>query len=197
VGYKRYVTNSVTILSQSVTAADTAIIEQIQTDVTNLSSSFSSSLIALSSSVTSSLSSLSSSFTSSLNSLSSSFGSSLTGVSSSLGTLSSSFNSQVQQPTVVSVGSSQMDLAGGNRFFVKTATGSLSWSFGNVPTSGAILAVLELTNGGTGTQTWPTGTRWPSGAAPTLTTSGVDVLAFLTDDAGSNWRGVVLMTDSK
>jgi hypothetical protein len=77
VGYKRYVTNSVTILSQSVSSADAEITQQLQTDIDLLSSSFSSSLINLSSSFTSSLSSLSSSFSSSLSSLSSSFSSSL------------------------------------------------------------------------------------------------------------------------
>jgi len=56
---------------------------------------------------------------------------------------------------------------------------------------------LILTNGGTGVQTWFSGTKWPSGTAPTLTASGVDVLSFFTTDGGTTWRGVIAMTDSK
>jgi hypothetical protein len=33
---------------------------------------------------------------------------------------------------------------------------------------------LIITNGGSSTITWPTGTKWPNGTAPTLTTSGTD-----------------------
>jgi hypothetical protein len=30
-----------------------------------------------------------------------------------------------------------------------------------------------------------------------LTSSGVDVLVFITDDAGTNWRGAISMSDSR
>lgn len=89
-----------------------------------------------------------------------------------------------------------VDCSLGN-YFTRTASGAASWFTNNVPSSRAYTMILELTNGGTGTQTWFANTRWAGGTAPTLTTSGVDVLAFITDDAGANWRGVALMTDSK
>ena len=60
----------------------------------------------------------------------------------------------------------------------------------------AAIWVLELTNGNVGTQTWMTNTKWPNGTAPTLQTSGVDVLCFVTDDAGTTWRGVLSMPNS-
>ena len=97
---------------------------------------------------------------------------------------------------VVAVAASAVDCSLGN-YFTKTVSGALSWTVTNVPATGAYSFILELTNGGTGTQTWFTGTKWPSGTAPTLTTSGVDVLGFITDDGGTNWRGVLLMKDSK
>jgi hypothetical protein len=97
---------------------------------------------------------------------------------------------------VVTVAANNIDCSLGN-FFTRTATGAISWTVSNVPATGAYSFLLELTNGGTGTQTWMTNNRWPGGTAPTLTTSGVDVLGFITDDGGVNWRGVLLMKDSK
>ncbi len=79
-----------------------------------------------------------------------------------------------------------------------TATGAVTWTFANPPTgarTGSI--ILELTNGGAYTQYWPAAIRWPSGSAPSLAASGVDVLVFITDDGGSNWRGAISMGDSR
>lgn len=97
---------------------------------------------------------------------------------------------------IITVAANNVDCSLGN-YFTKTATGAISWTVSNVPATGAYTFLLELTNGGTGTQTWYTGTKWPGGTAPTLTASGVDVLGFITDDGGTNWRGVLLMKDSK
>jgi hypothetical protein len=97
---------------------------------------------------------------------------------------------------IVAVSASAIDCSAGN-FFTKTASGALTWTFTNVPASRAFAVILELTNGGTGTQTWPAAVKWPGGTAPTLTASGVDVLGFITDDGGTTWRGVALMIDSK
>lgn len=104
-------------------------------------------------------------------------------------------NGNVSQ-NVVAVSASAIDCSAGN-YFTKTASGALTWTFTNVPASRAFVVILELTNGGTGTQTWPASMKWPGGTAPTLTTSGVDLLGFITDDGGTTWRGVQLMKDSK
>jgi hypothetical protein len=98
---------------------------------------------------------------------------------------------------ITAVAASAFDCSLGN-FFTKTASGALTWSFTNVPAATRSFAILlELTNGGSGAQTWPAAVKWPGGTAPTLTVSGVDVLGFITDDGGTVWRGVALMTDSK
>jgi hypothetical protein len=97
---------------------------------------------------------------------------------------------------IVAVSASAIDCSAGN-YFTKTASGALTWTFTNVPASRSFAVILELTNGGTGTQTWPAAVKWPGGTAPTLTASGVDVLGFITDDGGTTWRGVALMIDSK
>lgn len=104
-------------------------------------------------------------------------------------------NGNVSQ-NVVTVSASAIDCSAGN-YFIKTASGALTWTFTNVPASRAFAVLLELTNGGTGTQTWPAAVKWPGGTAPTLTASGVDLLGFITDDGGTTWRGVQLMKDSK
>lgn len=93
-------------------------------------------------------------------------------------------------------GSQTIDLTLGN-FVTATAAGSITWTFSNPSASHASGFVLELTNGGSAAQIWPASIRWPAGVAPTLTVSGVDVLVFVTDDAGTNWRGVASMLDSK
>ena len=92
-------------------------------------------------------------------------------------------------------GSTAIDLNSGS-YVQATTGGSTTWSFTNVPASNAVGVVLELTNGGSAAQTWGT-IKWPGGVAPTLTSSGVDVLVFVTDDGGTTWRGVLSMTDSK
>lgn len=97
---------------------------------------------------------------------------------------------------IVTVSASAIDCSAGN-YFTKTASGALTWTFTNVPASRAFSVLLELTNGGTGTQTWPAAVKWPGGVSPVLTASGVDVLGFITDDGGTTWRGVQLMKDSK
>jgi hypothetical protein len=79
-----------------------------------------------------------------------------------------------------------------------TATGAITWTFSNPPTgarAGSI--ILELTNGGAYTQYWPASIRWPAGSAPSLAAAGVDVLVFITDDGGTNWRGAISMGDSR
>ena len=94
-------------------------------------------------------------------------------------------------------GATTIDLTLGN-MITSTATGAVQWTVtGLQGTSnyGSIF-ILELTNGGAGTQQWMSGIKWPSGTAPTLQASGVDVLAFFTDDNGTTWRGVLNMSNS-
>jgi len=95
-------------------------------------------------------------------------------------------------------GSRTIDLSLGN-YVSATVTGLTTWTFSNTLTSPAAMGfVIELTNGGSATQNWPSpSVKWPGGTAPTLTSSGVDILTFVTDDGGTTWRGVVSMLDSK
>lgn len=99
--------------------------------------------------------------------------------------------------TISVSGATSIDLAVAN-YFQGTATANATISFNNPAASGRFVDFLfELTNGGNFTITWPASVKWPNGTAPTLTTNGVDVLAFITDDGGTTWRGVLSMKDSK
>jgi hypothetical protein len=88
---------------------------------------------------------------------------------------------------------------GSDNYFAATAsgTGTVTWALSGVAASGLCQSfVLEYTNGGTVTNSWFSGIKWPAGTAPTLTSSGVDLLGFITDDGGTNWRGVLLQRAS-
>ena len=90
-----------------------------------------------------------------------------------------------------------LDLASAN-FFSAEVSGSTSFVFANPPVSTVAAGlILELTNGGAHTVTWQSSVKWPSGTAPTLTSSGTDVLVFITDDGGTIWRGLQSIKDSK
>lgn len=92
-------------------------------------------------------------------------------------------------PASVAVAASAINCASGH-IFTKTASGALTWTFTNVP-AGFYAGILELTNGGTGTQTFPTGSKWASGGTPTLSASGKDLLSFYTPDGGTTWHWAV------
>ncbi len=90
-----------------------------------------------------------------------------------------------------------LDLGAAN-FFAAQVSGSSSFVFANPPTSTVAAGlVLELTNGGNFTVSWPSSVKWPNGNAPILTSGGTDVLVFITDDGGAIWRGVQSIKDSR
>lgn len=93
-------------------------------------------------------------------------------------------------------GATTINLLNGN-YFSATIGGATTWTFSNpLASPNACGFVLELTNAGAYAITWPAAVKWPSGTAPTLTAAGVDVLVFITDDGGTNWRGIASMLAS-
>lgn len=90
-----------------------------------------------------------------------------------------------------------IDLESGN-FFSATLDQACTFTFSNPAGSGDFCGfILELTNGGSDTITWPASVDWPGGTAPTLTASGVDQLVFTTRDAGTTYFGFVAGLDIK
>jgi len=90
-----------------------------------------------------------------------------------------------------SVPSTAIDCSLSN-YFIKTINANTTFTFTNAPSSRAFGFTLELTHT-SGTVTWPAEVKWPSDAAPTLTTGKTHLFMFVTDDGGSRWRGAALV----
>ena len=95
-------------------------------------------------------------------------------------------------------GTQAINLALGNCVSATVDTGTTTFTFTN-PTAAheCNIWALILTNGGSQTGNFPAAVDWEGGTAPTLTTSGVDILVFLTIDAGTTWHGQAFSLDSK
>jgi hypothetical protein len=87
-------------------------------------------------------------------------------------------------------GAQDIDLTLGNVVTGTVDTSETTFTFSNSPTTGTAGSfTLILTNGGSQTVNWPAAVDWAGSTAPTLTTSGVDVITFNTIDAGTIWYG--------
>ena len=88
-------------------------------------------------------------------------------------------------------GSTQdIDLTAGNVVTATVDTSTNTFTFSNPAASGrACSFTLILTNGGSQTVNWPSSVDWKDGDAPSLTSSGVDILTFISVDAGTIWYG--------
>ena len=87
-------------------------------------------------------------------------------------------------------GTQDIDLTLGNVVTGTVDTSTTTFTFSNSPTTGTAGSfTLILTNGGSQTVNWPAAVDWAGSTAPTLTTSGVDVITFTTIDAGTIWYG--------
>jgi len=78
-------------------------------------------------------------------------------------------------------------------YFVHSPAGTTTYVFEGTPTARDTSFVIELTNGGAYTVNWPAAVRWPANTAPTLTSSGKDLVIFSTANTGSTWRGSTLI----
>ena len=87
-------------------------------------------------------------------------------------------------------GTDAIDLTAGNVVSATVSTGTQTFTFTNPSATGKSCSfTLFLTNGGSQTVNWPGAVDWAGGDAPSLTSSGVDVLTFTTLDAGTIWYG--------
>ncbi len=87
-------------------------------------------------------------------------------------------------------GTQDIDLTLGNVVTGTVDTSETTFTFSNSPTTGTAGSfTLILTNGGSQTVNWPAAVDWAGSTAPTLTTSGIDVITFTTIDGGTIWYG--------
>ena len=112
----------------------------------------------------------------------------------SLGTLTAITIDGSYKQVSETVGALDIDVSTGN-YFTKTINGASTFTFSNPATSGTVSAfTLELTHT-SGTITWPTTVVWNGGVgktAPTVATGKTHLFMFVTDDAGTTYRGAVL-----
>ena len=95
-------------------------------------------------------------------------------------------------------GTQDIDLTLGNNVVATVDTSANTFTFSNPTASDELCGfTLFLTNGGSQTVNWPAAVDWAGGTAPTLTTSGLDILVFITTDGGTIWHGMVASADSK
>ena len=87
-------------------------------------------------------------------------------------------------------GTQDIDLQLGNVVSATVDTNTNTFTFSDPSADGkACSFTLFLTNGGSRDMNWPGTVDWAGGSAPSLTSSGVDVLTFTTLDAGTIWYG--------
>lgn len=85
-------------------------------------------------------------------------------------------------------GAVTLDLSASDHFSLTVGGAITSITLSNVPASPKVTALLlEITNGGAFTITWPTSFKFPSGTAPALTASGVDLMGLVTRNGGTSW----------
>ena len=83
-----------------------------------------------------------------------------------------------------------LDIALGNVQTATVDTSANTFTFDNPSATGKSCSfTLILTNGASQTVNWPATVDWAGGTAPTLTAAGVDILTFMTIDAGTIWYG--------
>jgi len=87
-------------------------------------------------------------------------------------------------------GSDNIDISAGNVVSATVSSAEQTFAFTNPSGSANSCSfTLILTNGGSQTVNWPAAVDWAGSTAPTLTSSGVDVLVFTTVDGGTIWYG--------
>lgn len=78
-----------------------------------------------------------------------------------------------------------------------TVANNVTFSFADSLNTGESYSMtMVITNGGAHTINWPLSVKWPEGTEPALTSSGTDILTFLSIDAGTTWHSVAAIINS-
>jgi len=116
--------------------------------------------------------------------------SSLGGLSLAGGTMTGPITGLTE--TKVALSASAIDLDTGN-VFTKTIAAATTFTLLNVNATGIVNSfILDLTNAGAYTITWWSGIKWAGGSVPTFTSSGRDMVGFISHDSGTTWNGLLL-----
>ena len=100
-----------------------------------------------------------------------------------------------QTAPAISAGVLALNCASGNVFAVSLNAAITSITFSNIPITGNAFGItLAFTADGTPrTISWPASVKWPSGVAPTMTSTSakVDIFVLTTWDAGTTWYAMI------
>lgn len=95
----------------------------------------------------------------------------------------------------ISTGQLTLDLSLGNIFNVSLNGNITTMTITNIPSSSFAgnFTLIFTADGTARVVTWTASIKWPSGTAPTLTSTNAkkDTFAFVTLDGGTNWYGFV------
>jgi hypothetical protein len=104
-------------------------------------------------------------------------------------------SAEVSAAATISAGALALNLNTAAVFTVALNANITSITLSNIQASGRVSSfVLIFTADGTARSvTWPASFHWPTGTAPTLTSSNgkEDVFAFFTVDGGTNWQAFI------
>lgn len=100
-------------------------------------------------------------------------------------------NTTELRQAVTSTSTTTLDCSLYNQFVITLAASITTLTLSNIPASGNVYtATLWIIQGaGPYTITWPGAIKWPSGTAPTLSTTNgkIDVVTLATYDGGTTW----------
>lgn len=103
--------------------------------------------------------------------------------------------SQSAYGTCINIEEGQIDLSLGS-IFTKVITTNTEFTVVNSEDHACVFT-LFLTNGGSATITWPSGTKWAGGTPPELQNEGIDVISFISPDGGNAWYGIPTCINAK
>lgn len=113
-------------------------------------------------------------------------------------TSTSSITSKSATTTAANPAAYALSCSDGNYQYKTFTAGAVSVTITNAPVLGkAFRLTFEMTNAGLATITWPSTVKWPGGTQPTWTSSGTDIVEFVTRDGGNYWYCVNYQRDIK
>jgi len=97
----------------------------------------------------------------------------------------------------ISSGVLTLDCNVGNVFVVSLSEDITSVIFTNVPTDAYGMTLTLVADGTPRSVVWPASVKWPSGTAPTLTSTlnKEDTFVLITDDTGTTWAAAIAGQD--
>ena len=101
-------------------------------------------------------------------------------------------NATVQ--SVTATATTAINLANGGVVALALSASITTMTVTGAPTTGTMGSInFIVTQGGSYTIVWPTGTKWTAGTTPVVTTGAgkIDIYVLITVDAGTTWYGFV------